>query len=160
MTPAPSPTKWWDVRARARTMWEQVKSENAAPEKLGLAFGVGVFWALSPFHGFQFLFCLATAWMFRLNKLAALIGLQVSFPPLVPAILFVELQFGALLRRQEFLALSLSEIRAMSTDELARTLLVDLLVGGFSFGAIVSVILGFVTTAVVRRHRARKATQG
>ena len=155
--PQPAGSRWWQLRERLRGKWEELKAENASPEKLGLAFGVGVFWAFSPFHGFQFLLCLATAWLFRLNKLAALGGLGVTLPPVVPLVVFAGVQTGALLLHRQFLPLSISQLRAMSGDHLFRELLMNLLVGGMVLGVLMGVISGYLATQLIRRHRERKA---
>jgi uncharacterized protein (DUF2062 family) len=146
------------LRARIRQKWDQLKAENASPEQLGLAFGIGVFWAFSPFHGFQFLLCLASAWLFRLNKLAALLGLSITLPPVVPAVIFLGVQVGALILHQQFLPLSISQLRELGGNHLAKELLLDLLVGGLVVGAVIGTVAGLLATRVIRRQRARQRT--
>ena len=51
------------------------------PKKAALALGVGVFWGLTPFHGFQVVAGFVTALRLRLNRPLTFVGLNVSFAP-------------------------------------------------------------------------------
>ena len=99
------------VRRHLRQRIDQLLSEHASPERLGWAIGVGVFCGLSPLLGFQFLAALALAWLLRLNKLAVMVGLQISAPPFTPLVIFAELQLGSLLLHGKVLPLSLELVR-------------------------------------------------
>lgn len=120
--------------------------------------GVGVFCGCSPFHGFQVLLTLGLAWLLRLNRLAAMLGLQISAPPLTPVVIFAGLQTGALLLHGRFLPLRLSGIRELVHGSLARALLTDFVVGSLVLGVVLGAVIGLATTAVVRRQRARSGS--
>lgn len=142
-------------QARLRASWESLLAEHATPGRLGAAVGVGVFCGCSPFHGFQFLLALLLAWALRVNKLAVMVGLQVSAPPVTPLVLFAGLQFGALLLHGRFLPVRLGEIRAAVHGSLARALLTDFVVGSLALGVVLGLAFGLLTAAWVRRRRAR-----
>jgi uncharacterized protein (DUF2062 family) len=150
-------SRWWQLRSRLRDKWEELKAENATPEKLGLAFGVGVALAFSPFHGFQVLLGFLTAWIFRLNKIALFIGLNVTIPPVLPLVILSDIQLGALILHQRLLPLSVAQIREMSGDHLFRELFLNLFAGGMVLGPLMGVISGYLATRFIRRQRARKA---
>lgn len=59
-------------------------TSNSTPLRAALSFGVGVTFAVSPFHGFQVLMLLAVAFLFKLNRPLALLGVSVSSAPLIP----------------------------------------------------------------------------
>ena len=59
------------------------------PHRIALAFAIGVFWGFSPLLGVHTIGAFITAWLFRLNKLATIVGVCVGNPwTLVPAYTF------------------------------------------------------------------------
>jgi uncharacterized protein (DUF2062 family) len=50
------------------------------PHRIALAFAFGVFVGISPFLGLHYAGGIFVAWLFRLNKLVAIIGISVSNP--------------------------------------------------------------------------------
>jgi len=148
----------WNVRAWLVQKWEEIKAEQATPGRLGFALGVGVFVGCSPFHGFQFVIAVALAFLLRLNKIAVLIGLNISVPPFTPLVIFASIQLGELMRHQRLLPLSLTEIRDMSGGSATRALLLDLGVGGLTLGLVLGSVLGGLTTVLLRRRASHKAS--
>ena len=51
-----------------------------SPHHIALAFALGVFMGISPFLGLHYLSGFFFAWLFRLNKLVAMVGVTVSNP--------------------------------------------------------------------------------
>ena len=139
--------------ARLRGRFEALKAEHASATRLGVAVGVGVFCGLSPLIGFQILMALGLAWLLRLNKLAVMLGLQISAPPMTPLVVLAEIQLGELLLHGQLLPLSLARIKATPGRELLETFLVDLTVGGLTSGVIVGAALGSITFRLIQRRR-------
>jgi len=55
------------------------------PHRIALAFAFGVFMGISPFLGLHYIGGIFLAWLFRLNRLVAIIGISVNNPwTLVP----------------------------------------------------------------------------
>ena len=50
------------------------------PERIALAYSIGIFWGFSPFLGFHTLAGLAIAFLFRLNRVAILLGVWTNTP--------------------------------------------------------------------------------
>lgn len=50
------------------------------PHRIALAFALGVFMGISPFLGLHYIGAFAIAWLLRLNKLVALVGVSVNNP--------------------------------------------------------------------------------
>jgi uncharacterized protein len=65
------------------------------PERLALAFAIGVFFGFSPFLGFQTLLGISLAFYFRLSRVAVLLGTWVNLPFLVPVYYAVTTELGA-----------------------------------------------------------------
>jgi hypothetical protein len=50
------------------------------PHRIALAFSLGVFMGISPFLGLHYIGGFFIAWLFRLNKLVAMVGVSVNNP--------------------------------------------------------------------------------
>ncbi|MHB8873849.1 MAG: DUF2062 domain-containing protein [Myxococcaceae bacterium] len=144
------------ARRKLRQWWRQVKNEQATPRRLGVAVGLGVLLGCSPLWGFQVLLGVTLAWVLRLNKLAVLLGLQISVPPLWPFIIVGTAQAGELVLEGRLLPLTLAEVRAAPLPDVFLGLFVDMLVGTVLVGGAAALVLGAVTSALVRKHRERK----
>ena len=127
--------------------------EHAQPSRLGAAVAFGVWIGCTPFYGLQTVFGLGLATALRLNRLAVLLGTQISIPPLAPFLLFANAQVGALVLRGHWISLSMEAMRAAPSSRLVGELLGDLLVGGAIVGATMAFPAGLLTTYLVRRSR-------
>jgi uncharacterized protein len=67
-------------KAGFRRFLRQLLHLGDSPERTALAFSVGVFLGFSPFIGLHTVLALAIAFLFRLNRLAVLIGAYVNMP--------------------------------------------------------------------------------
>lgn len=127
--------------------------EHAQPSRLGAAVAFGVWVGCTPFYGLQTVIGLALATVLRLNRVAVLLGMQISIPPLAPFLLFANAQVGALVLRGHWLSVSLETMRAAPSSKLVAELFSDLLVGGAIVGAALALPAGLLTTYLVRRSR-------
>jgi len=143
------------ILRRVREALESLLREHASGPRLGAAVGVGVLVGCSPFLGLHTLIALALATLFRLNRLAVLMGTQVSVPPLTPLMLLLNAQVGARLLQGRWLTLSIEQVRAMPARALVAELFWDSLVGGLVVGGLLAVVLGWATAALVQRRQAR-----
>jgi uncharacterized protein (DUF2062 family) len=66
--------------SRLRALGQVLFSVEGTPHRTALAFGVGVFIAFSPLLGIHWLLALGTAFAFRLNRVAVLLGTYVNNP--------------------------------------------------------------------------------
>jgi uncharacterized protein (DUF2062 family)/precorrin-6B methylase 2 len=124
--------------------------EHSSPARLGWSVGLGAAIACTPFFGLQTLLALGLAWLFRLNRVAAITGAQLSTPPLSPVLIFVAVQLGARLTTGRFLLLGIVDFQGPAALDRAATLLGAWLLGGLVLGAAVGAALGLVTYAVAR----------
>ena len=130
------------------------------PERIALAFSIGVFLGFSPFLGLHTLLGIGAAFLFRLNRLATLIGVWVNVPwILVPYYSFAT-WLGVLLLGQpsgvRLPHLTVAEILSVAFWEwLVEQWL--LLVPAFVGSLLLAVVLGFVAypiaRSLVRRYR-------
>ncbi|MGZ6071682.1 MAG: DUF2062 domain-containing protein [Myxococcaceae bacterium] len=136
-----------------RTSTRRLIHEHTDPVQLGVAVGLGVLIGCSPFVGVQTLVGLGLAWILRLNRVAVLLGLQISVPPLTPFVLFADAQLGALSLRGQWLPLSVEAMRAVRSFREVADLLGVLVLGGAIVGGVLAVVTGLATTFVIRRWR-------
>jgi uncharacterized protein (DUF2062 family) len=71
------------------------------PERVALAFAIGVFFGFSPFLGLQTLLGIAIAFYFRLSRVAVLAGTWVNLPFVVPVYYAVATELGARMLGQQ-----------------------------------------------------------
>lgn len=70
------------------------------PERTAAAFALGVFFGFSPFLGLHTILALALAFVFNLNRVAALLGVYSNLPWIIaPYYAFVTMAIGAPLTR-------------------------------------------------------------
>src|SRR5262249_48330775 len=65
------------------------------PERIALAFAIGVFFGFSPFLGVQTLLGISLAFYLRLSRVAVLLGTWVNLPFFVPVYYAVATELGA-----------------------------------------------------------------
>jgi hypothetical protein len=65
---------------RLRDLIKQLLHIEDTPEKTALAFSVGIFLGFSPFLGFHTLGGVALAFLFKLNRVAVLLGVWMNLP--------------------------------------------------------------------------------
>lgn len=68
-----------------------------APSKVGLALGLGALIGSSPLPGLHTALAIGVAWLFRLNRVLCFLGSNVSFGPILGAIIVLEVSLGATL---------------------------------------------------------------
>ncbi len=150
--PPAAKRSWW---RRVGTGLHLLVVSDVRPARLGAAVGLGVAFGCSPFFGFQFVLALLIAVPLRLNKLAVMIGTQISTPPLTPFIIFAGANLGELMLHQRLLPFTLSAIRAMPAKQLAEQFLLAWTIGGLTLGVVLGAIAAAVVTVGVRFYRSR-----
>jgi len=63
-----------------RDKFKSILKVKDSPHRIALAFAMGVFMGISPFLGLHYIGAFFLAWLFRLNKLVALVGVSVNNP--------------------------------------------------------------------------------
>jgi uncharacterized protein (DUF2062 family) len=137
--------------ARLRAQVELLARQHTTPGKVAVAVGMGVMLGCSPFLGVQVVLAVVLARLFRLNPIAAVLGVQISIPPLTPVVLFVTAQLGALVLRGHWLPLRLAAFQGVPAATLVADLFLDMLVGGVLVGGVFAVLLGSASAVAVSR---------
>lgn len=63
-----------------RDKFRAIFQVKESPRRVALAFAFGVFMGISPFLGLHYIGGIFLAWLFRLNRLVAIIGISVNNP--------------------------------------------------------------------------------
>jgi uncharacterized protein (DUF2062 family) len=71
------------------------------PERVALAFAIGVFFGFSPFLGLQTVLGLSLAFYFRLSRVAVILGTWVNLPFVIPVYYAVATELGARMLGQQ-----------------------------------------------------------
>lgn len=81
--------------------WNAIKHEAIKPEETNfskaISLGFGVFMGIVPIWGFQLLIGIPLAIFFKMNKVLFIAAANISFPPLIPFILYGSVLLGQLL---------------------------------------------------------------
>ncbi|MGN6367868.1 MAG: DUF2062 domain-containing protein [Phycisphaerae bacterium] len=85
--------KWWKWETWREAVKEAVR-EGSTNSELATAFAVGIFIGLTPFYFLHSLIAIYIARRMHLNMVAALIGSQISIPPLVPVWVMLNTMVG------------------------------------------------------------------
>lgn len=117
---------------------------------IALSLALGVFLAFSPAWGFQTVLAISLALLLRLNKVLALITVNISsIPPLIPLIIVAGYQTGSLVLRGEFQ----KEIPdLMNLKNLGENYL-QFALGSLVFAVLIAVIFYLVIYLILGRYR-------
>jgi uncharacterized protein (DUF2062 family)/2-polyprenyl-3-methyl-5-hydroxy-6-metoxy-1,4-benzoquinol methylase len=141
------------TRARIRALLARLWKEHASPARLGAAVGVGVIVGCSPFFGLHLPLGLGLAHLLRLNKLAVVLGSQISIPPLAPLLGFASVQLGSRLLDGRALTLGAADFTLARLPSLVSSFFLDWVVGGLVVGLGLALPIGLLTALVVRLRR-------
>lgn len=123
--------------------WRQLKREQLTPGRFGVAVGIGLFFGLSPFLGFQMIAAQVLAVIFRLNKLAVAAAVTISAPPFLPFEVLASVQLGQRVLYGTWAPLSLEQVRATDALALAKFWGSSYFVGALILAVLLSVPSGF-----------------
>ncbi len=136
-----------------------------SPERTALAFSIGVFFSFSPFLGLHTIMGLATAFLFKLNRLALLIGVYVNNPWTIAPVASIgtALGFYILGLDNKFAEVSWETMlntsfwKEMFSD--FENLLLPFFVGNLILSVAAAMIAYVVLKRILVRHRAQHEVQ-
>lgn len=104
--------------------------------------GIGIFFGISPFWGFQTALVILFTHLFKLNKAIAILSSNISIPPAIPVIVAGSLHVGAVILNER---VSIPRIHAeMEWSDLGTQLSIYL-VGSFVLALISGLTAGLIT---------------
>jgi uncharacterized protein (DUF2062 family) len=154
------------VREKLTQLTSALSRLPDTPERVALAFAIGVFFGFSPFLGLQTLLGISLAFFFRLSRVAVVLGTWVNLPWIVPLYYAGVTELGARLlgqpppsRLAEDVGLAVRQA-SLSVSGIERVLLVlrpmlwPFLTGSFLGGLLLGGIAYGLTVTVLRARRA------
>ncbi|HQP91218.1 MAG TPA: DUF2062 domain-containing protein [Candidatus Omnitrophota bacterium] len=146
------------MRLKLKELFLRLVRLNSNPR--GIAFGVsiGVFIGITPLYGFHTLMVILAALLVpRTNKIAILVGTNISIPPTLPFITWGGYEIGRLILPKEYPPLNWHFFSKITLQNIAE-LYLPLFVGSIILGLILSVIFFIISLEVVTRYKARHSS--
>lgn len=152
---------WWPVMLirKLRTtdykkVWkEDVIASHESATKKSISVGVGLFYGIVPIWGFQFALAILTAVYFKLNKVIVGLSAQISFPPLIPFVLFASIKMGEVVMGEK---INLIFNKSLSIHEITNNVLVYYV--GATVLSVVAAFIGFLVTLIALKLSGYKQT--
>jgi glycosyltransferase involved in cell wall biosynthesis len=117
---------------------ENVLESNDSNARKAASIALGVFIGISPFWGFQTVIVIALAILFKLNKAIAFAFSNVSFPPLIPFVIYGSLKIGSyFIATNKPLLLNMD----MTLADIQKNI-IQYLVGSFVLATILALLFG------------------
>ena len=120
---------------------EQISNSKYSNLNLALSIAFGVFMGIVPIWGYQMLSAIFLAYVFKLNKVVVVISANISFPPLIPVILYFSLKMGEFVLGHN---LNLSFHSDISFDVI-KSALWSYIVGSIVLAIIAGIISGLIS---------------
>ena len=130
------------------------KEESVMHKSLSVS--LGIFFGIIPILGFQVLSAIAAAHLLKLNKAIALVAINISLPPMIPALVYASFKTGEVITQTK----STFSFRTISSQNVAQDTYL-FLIGSVSFAVLFAVFMGFITfitlTLIRNRRKNRQA---
>ncbi|MBD3319829.1 MAG: DUF2062 domain-containing protein [Chitinivibrionales bacterium] len=104
---------WKTIHAPGKSAKEKllhlVKSElkaHSTPRRAAASLSLGVFMSIFPIHGFQVVTLMTLAFIFKLNRALAFLGVSLSSPPMLPFLIALAIGIGKLVVPANIVSLS------------------------------------------------------
>ncbi len=141
---------------RLRNLWRRALEENSSPKKFAGAVAVGAFISAAPTYGARMPLAMLLAWIFRLNRLTAVLACHIVFVPFVIVVYYWEIRLGSLILARApppiDLHMSMGEILRVAKHAIGVWL-----VGAAVIAPAFGVACGLVAYPISKRYQERKA---
>ena len=133
---------------------------NNTPPEIALGVSIGVMIAVMPLYGFHTILCVIFALLIpRANKIAILIGTNISLPPTLPFITWAGYSLGRLILGDKYPPLNLSFFQGITLKKMM-DFYYPLFVGSFILGILLATTSYFLTLWFMKRRQKSKEAAG
>ena len=148
----------WKSFKEILAMLVRVLKEHHDPHGIALGVAVGAFIGILPLYGLHTVLCVVALLLIpRANKLAILLGTNVSLPPTVATITWTAYDIGRiLLVNKRYPPLSWEYLKNFKVERVSE-FYYPLFIGSIVLGLLVAVVLYIITWVVAERFRKRHA---
>ena len=142
-----------DVKEILAALVRALKAHND-PHEIALGVAIGSFIAILPLYGLHTVLCVIAAILIpRANKLAMLLGTNVSLPPTVATITWTAYDIGRLiLVNKDYPPLSWEYIRNFKVSRVSE-FYYPLFIGSVVLGLLCAVVFYFITLAIANHFK-------
>lgn len=133
------------MRWKFRKILVKLFKLNNTPHEIAIGVAIGVFIAVMPLYGFHTIMVIIAALLVRRsNKIAMLLGTNISLPPTVPFITWAGYEIGRLILRRDFPDLDWTVFKSLTIKKVVN-LYPPLFIGSFFLGLLLAAIFYFIT---------------
>ena len=130
------------------------------PHEIALGCAIGVFIAILPVYGLHTVMVIIAALVIRpANKIAMLVGTNISLPPTLPFITWAGYEIGRFILKGRYVDLRVMDFKHFTVQKLLELYPV-LFLGSLVLGAISAVVAYCLTYYFVKRFKKRKLHSG
>lgn len=139
-----------------KEIFYKLVKEHNSPYEIALGAGIGTFISVLPVYGLHTVLVIIAAFIVRpANKIAILLGTNLSLPPTVPFITWAGYEIGRFILKENFAPLSWDFFNNLSFKKIA-SFYRPLFLGSLILGVILGIIVYGVTFLVVKKIKGRK----
>jgi len=136
------------LKAKFKEIFVKLLKLNTTPPEIALGISIGVIIAVLPL-------CVIFAFFIpRANKIAILVGTNISLPPTVPFITWAGYNIGRLILGPQYAPLNLATFKGIRFKDMLH-FYYPLFVGSLVLGLFLSVIFYFFTLRFIKKRRNR-----
>jgi uncharacterized protein (TIGR03546 family) len=130
--------------------------QHNSPHEIALGASIGAFIAVLPVYGLHTVLVILAAFIVRpANKIAILLGTNISLPPTVPFITWVGYEIGRSILGKKFQPLSLDFFKNLTLQKISSHYW-PLFLGSFILGVICAIIVYSLIFFVVKQIKERR----
>ena len=129
-----------------RFLKENILESEGSNKVKAQSIALGIFIGLSPFWGFHSFLAITLSVYFKLNKLLTFMSSQITFPPLIPLIIFLSMMVGA-----PFVS-NTASLQDQTLDlEFIKSNLTQYIIGSLILSVSCSLIFGFFSYFILEK---------
>lgn len=143
------------LMAKVKEQMRRVLGLNDTPHRTALAFALGVFIAFSPLLGLHFILAIVSAWLFRLNRVAILVGAFVNNPWTFTPITLSSTWFGIELccKTHEIPPISFENLTFSTMGTQLKSYFFPFVLGSTLLGVVFAVVSYFAMLWMIAQYR-------
>lgn len=136
---------WRDVSGALHNL----RSRELSPRRAASSVACGLFVGSTPFYGFHFPICAGLSYIFGLDLIVTYLAANISIAPVVPIMVFSQVQIGTFVLEGHWLTINLSQLNLQEALDMTKRLLV----GAFLVGSVLAIIGGSLTYWITRHFK-------
>jgi uncharacterized protein (DUF2062 family) len=134
---------------------QNLRARDLSPERAASSVAVGLFVGSTPLYGFHLPICAGLSYVLGLDLLITYLAANISIAPVVPVMVFSQVQIGTLVLEGHWLSVSLTNFNWEEALQMTKRLFV----GALLVGSALSAVGGLSTLWVTRRFKKRQLSE-